>query len=225
MLHITMRLFQDIVEAEAKPIYLPQGPRALFFTAGNAHLENATQSLFLNEGLGMTDEAEMTIRPGQNGYTAYRWEVLPEKWSSHTSELHSAPQSESKQLLEAEFELDDRYSWLIRLDRVSFPAGGTAWTHLHQGPGIRVCTKGEITIDMKGNSSTYTPNQPWAEFGVLPVLAPTTNQESTEFLRCFLLPSQNRGESSLRIMHAEDRAKGNTQKYHVFSESILSRIS
>lgn len=221
MLHPTLFAHQDVLEPGCPPIHLPAQPQAFFVVDGWVHLEEPEATLYLSGGHGLVTTGQVTVVAGSAGATIWRWALVDSAHADQGAALRSAPQATSEMLLSSELDLDERYDWLMRLDRVSFPAGGTAWTHLHQGPGIRVCAKGEITIETEGKSSTYQPGQAWAEKGVAPVLAPTTEAESTEFIRCFLLPTQNRGRSSLRIISAEDRAKGNTQSYHIFSERLL----
>jgi hypothetical protein len=117
--------------------------------------------------------------------------------------------------------LDRNIHWLMRCDTVTFPPGGIAYQHLHQGPGIRITREGEITIETKGESTTYGPGQAWGEDGFLPVYASTTTEMSTTFVRCFILPRLTLGTSSIRIISPEDRARGNTQRYHVLAERLL----
>lgn len=49
----------------------------------------------------------------------------------------------------------------MRCDRVDFPAGGEALTHVHQGPGIRCRLSGTIRIDAEGQSHSYGPGGAW----------------------------------------------------------------
>src|SRR5919202_2468220 len=109
----------------------------------------------------------------------------------------------------------------MRIDRVAFPPGGIAYTHVHQGPGIRCCRRGEIRIEVHGRASTYGPGEAWLERGFEPVLAPTTDHGETEFIRCFVLPRGCRGRSSIRYVLPEDAARPKRQSYHVFGERFI----
>lgn len=217
----TLRLFEDRISEGAKPIYLPAGARALYVVSGGVDLSDDRGSRYLTSGLAHTsDTATTLITDGET--VLWRWEL--DNGVDRTDEdffLRSAPMATSELKLKANFEFDNRYRWLIRCDTVTFPPGGVALTHLHQGPGIRITLRGEITIETEGHTTQHPAGSAWAEKGVLPVYAPTTESESTTFVRCFVLPSQLKGVSSIRIVRPEDWAKPNTQEYRVLSELIL----
>ncbi|SFO03629.1 hypothetical protein [Mycetocola miduiensis] len=220
----TLMLHEDVLPAHGQPVYLPRGTRAIFVREGSVHLDDDIASQYLSSAHGMVTTGELTIRAGASGARLWRWDLVEPAFADLPQTLRSAPATTSELKLKAAYDLDPRFTWLMRLDSVTFPAGGTAWTHQHQGPGIRICRDGEITIDTEGASSTYGPGEAWSEKGVVPVLAPTTPETSTTFIRCFLLPAHNRGASSFRVVLPEDRDKPNTQKYHVFSERVLSPV-
>jgi hypothetical protein len=119
-------------------------------------------------------------------------------------------------------ELDARQHWLMRCDKVEFPPGGIAHTHVHQGPGIRCCLHGEITIETLGTKHRHGPGDAWLELGHAPVLAPTTRERETAFIRCFVLPRACRGRSSIRYVNPEDMDKQKLQRYHVFGERFMA---
>ncbi|MER5439761.1 hypothetical protein [Streptomyces sp. NPDC002790] len=219
----TLLLFEDTLPAQARPVYLPAGDRAIYVRTGSVDVVDDAGSRFLWQRAAEVAGQELTLAAGDQDTVLWRWELAAEPDADEQRHrFRSAPETTSELKLRADFELDDRYTWLMRCDTVTFPPGGVALTHLHQGPGIRIVLDGEITIETEGTSRDYLPGQAWAEKGVLPVLAPTTERESTTFVRCFLLPKQNKGVSSIRIVQPEDRAKPNTQKYRVLAERTLS---
>jgi hypothetical protein len=217
-------LFEDRLPAGARPVYLPAGDRAIYVRTGSVNVVGDTSSQFLWEHCATTAGEELTLVADSQALVLWRWELAddadpdPERF-----QFRSAPEASSELKLAMTCDLDDRYTWLMRCDTVSFPPGGVALTHLHQGPGIRIVHSGEITIETEGASSTYRSGQAWAEKGVLPVYAPTTEDTSTMFIRCFLLPKQNKGASSIRIVRPEDRSKPNTQSYRILSERVMAR--
>lgn len=218
----TLRLYEDRLRAGAKPIYLPRGDRAIYVRSGECDFITDQHTQFLTDGLAVTSGDQLTIVNGDHDTVLWRWELDEgAERSDDDFTLRSAPQASTELKIKADFDFDDRYDWLLRCDTVTFPPGGIAWTHLHQGPGIRITLSGEITIETEGESHTHPAGSPWVEKGVLPVLAPTTEAESTTFVRCFVLPSQLKGVSSIRIVHPEDWQKPNTQKYRVLSERIM----
>lgn len=217
----TLRLYEDRVEDGAKPIYLPRQDRAIFVREGAAEFVTGSATQYLTAGLATTGGDEVTVRV--DGDTVlWRWELGS---ADSDDTLRSAPQATSELKIEEEIELDDRYAWLMRCDTVSFPAGGVAFTHVHQGPGVRILHQGQIAIEIGGERAVYNPGEAWLERGIDPVLAPTTPEEPTSFVRCFILPQHCRGQSSLRIVTPEDRERTNTQSYRVLSErSIDPRV-
>ena len=60
---------------------------------------------------------------------------------------------------------------LMRADRVDFPPRGIAYTHTHQGPGIRVLLRGRFRVETNGHTLELEPGEPWFERGPDPVYA------------------------------------------------------
>ncbi|KLJ00541.1 hypothetical protein WQ56_08805 [Luteimonas sp. FCS-9] len=135
--------------------------------------------------------------------------------------LPSAPSTRTTLKLEAPIALDRGFEWLMRCDEVGFPPAGVALTHVHQGPGIRICAEGEIEIETQGRLQRHGPGEAWFELGPAPVLAPTTEREPTRFVRCFLLPRQLKGRSSIRYVRQEDADAPKVQTYRVFAERYV----
>ncbi|MBK1787950.1 hypothetical protein [Prauserella cavernicola] len=214
-------LFEDTIPAHARPVYLPEGDRSVYVRSGSVEAISDTASQFLWEGSAHTSGTELTLASEDQDAVLWRWE-LGDTSEADDYAFRSAPETTSTLKLAADLELDDRYTWLMRCDTVTFPPSGEAFTHLHQGPGIRITREGEITIETEGAEHVHGPGDAWAEKGVVPVYASTTAESSTTFVRCFVLPKQVKGVSSLRIVRPEDRAKANTQKYRVLAERIMS---
>ncbi len=148
-----------------------------------------------------------------------RWEVARDDGGDGL--LRGAPHCTSAAKLAAEIDLDPGFGWLMRCDKVSFPKGGIAYTHIHQGPGIRCCLEGRIRIETQGQSHSYGPGEAWFENGSDPVLAPTSEETETTFVRCFILPRGNKGRSSIRYVLREDAAKPKSQRYRVLGERFI----
>ena len=124
-------------------------------------------------------------------------------------------------LMSADVDLDDG-PWIMRLDRIDFEPGGTAYRHTHPGPGIRYLLFGEITIDSEGAEHTYGPGQPWFERGPDPVLATTAAGEPSAFVRVMLLPVEYAGQRTIRYVDPADAEKPKTQKARIFLEHPVS---
>ncbi len=111
--------------------------------------------------------------------------------------------------------------WLMRCDSVWFPAGGCAYTHTHQGPGIRCLLYGSIRIDTGGVSTTYAPGQAWFESGPEEVFAQADAARPTRFIRVMILPNALLGQSSIQYVRVEDRDKPKVQRYHRYCDSHI----
>ncbi|MEU1980829.1 hypothetical protein [Nocardia sp. NPDC019395] len=217
----TMFLFEDHLPAGTKPVYLPRENRSIYVVSGGLDIRSDDSTRYLREGSALVADEELALHATEVDSIIWRWELAGAASDEAAHTLRSAPQTTSELKLTATFELDDRYTWLMRCDTVTFPPGGIAWTHLHQGPGIRITRSGEITIETEGTTKVHGPGSAWAEKGVVPVYAPTTEKDGTTFVRCFLLPKQNMGASSIRFVHPEDNEKINTQKYRVLMERVI----
>ena len=126
-------------------------------------------------------------------------------------------------LLSAEVDLDDATEWLMRCDRVDFEPGGIAYRHVHPGPGIRYLLFGAITIDSLGAEHTLGPGEAWFERGPDPVLATTSADEPSAFVRVMLLPVQFAGQRTIRYVEPADADKPKTQRATIFLEQPVVR--
>jgi hypothetical protein len=219
--NLSLRLYEDTLAANAPPVYLPATPRAIYVREGGATLETGLGGRWVDAGAAEVTEDVVTISVGSEPTVLWRWELV--EGSIAVSEaLPSAPSAGTQVKLVADVVLDDRFQWLMRCDSVSFPPGGVALTHVHQGPGIRICLSGEIRIETNGSVGTYPPGCAWFEEGPLAVLAPTTDMSPTTFVRCFLLPRELKGKSSIRYVRAEDAQAPKVQTYRVYAERYIS---
>src|SRR5262249_17827370 len=117
---------------------------------------------------------------GKDGAEIYRWELR--RGAGAGSALRS------------ELKLDPKAAYVIRCDRVDFPARGIAYTHTHRGPGIRCLLSGEIRIKVAGREHLVRPGEAWFEAGPDPVLALASESEPTAFARVMVLPAELRGK-------------------------------
>ena len=110
---------------------------------------------------------------------------------------------------------------LMRGDSVAFPPGGCAYTHVHQGPGIRCMIEGGIRIDTRGRSTSYGPGGAWYETGPDPVFAQAAADNPSRFIRVMILPRALIGKSSIQYVKAEDKDKPKTQSYKVYADAPI----
>jgi quercetin dioxygenase-like cupin family protein len=107
----------------------------------------------------------------------------------------------------------------MRCDRVDFPPGGVAYTHIHPGPGIRCVLHGSIRIEAGGASHEYGPLEPWFESGPEPVFAAASEAEETAFVRVLLLPAEWEGKRTIRYVDPADAERPKTQRATVYLEA------
>jgi hypothetical protein len=110
---------------------------------------------------------------------------------------------------------------LIRNDSVSFPPGGCAFLHRHQGPGIRCLIDGGIRIDTEGHSTSYGPGGAWFEAGPEPVFAQAAGDRPSRFIRVMVLPPRLKGASSIAYVNAADKDKPKSQKYKGYIDEVM----
>ena len=220
MQRLVLRLLEDRVPANGDPVYLPAiAARTLYVIEGDATVEAATGCIHHAQGSAWIGDSAVAVLPGGQGARLVRWElVVP---SEDDGVLRAAPQCASAVANSAAIELDPGFGWLMRCDRVSFPKGGVAYTHIHQGPGIRYCLEGGIRIESEGHVNSYGPGEAWFEIGSSPVLAPTSPDAETSFVRCFILPRSCKGRSSIRYVRPEDASKPKVQRYRVLGERFI----
>ena len=220
MARYLFRLIEDILPPSCAPIYLPPATRAVYVVDGAATIEFEAGATHQDQDSAWIGCEPIAGVAGPQGARLWRWELVSAATTADGL-LTASPGAQSALKLAAPIDLDPSQQWLIRCDRVNFPPGGVALTHVHQGPGIRCCLKGEITIEAGGDRSVHGPGEAWLELGYEPVLAPTTEREATSFIRCFVLPRACKGRSSIRYVLPEDAAKPKSQTYRVYGERFF----
>ena len=218
---LNLRLNADFLPEAGDPVFLPAAERALFVAEGAVTVEWEQGARLCEEGGAFLGEEALALLPGPAGARLLRFELIG-VGASDGGALRAAPAAASEQKLAVDVTLDPGFGWLMRLDLVGFPKGGVAYTHLHQGPGIRYCLEGAITIESEGASHTYREGEAWFESGTAPVLAPTSKDSETRFLRCFVLPRQCKGRSSIRYVRPEDAKRPKPQRYKILGERFIA---
>lgn len=217
MSRVILRLLEDHLPVD-DPVYFPALNRACYVLDGDLVVEFASGCALHESGSAWVGSGAIALLPGPHGARLLRWELTA---TETPGLMHAAPRCSSVVKLAAELDLVDGFDWLMRCDEVAFPKGGVAYTHMHQGPGIRVCLEGRIRIETEGRTQEYGPGEAWFESGSAPVLAPTSETEATRFVRCFVLPRACKGRSSIRYVLAEDVAKPKAQRYKVLAERFI----
>jgi len=123
-------------------------------------------------------------------------------------------------LLAEQVEVGD--GWLMRHDRIDFPAGGIAYRHTHPGPGIRYLLSGSVRIESGGEKHEYGPGEAWFESGPEPVLAMASDTEDSAFVRVLLLPPEWAEKRTIRHVDPADDERPRLQRATVFGEQLIA---
>lgn len=214
-MHPVLRLYEDVLSSARNVEFcLPPQPRFIFVVQGGALIDDKE----LTAGEAWQGQGTVTIRPGTQGVTCWRWELARGEQGSTTA---NAPGMATHEKLSAYLETLPKGELLMRGDSVAFPPGGCAYTHVHQGPGIRCLIEGGLRIDTHGRSTSYGPGGAWYETGVDPVFAQAATDTASRFIRVMILPRALIGKSSIRYVKDEDKEKPKTQSYKIFADAPI----
>ena len=223
-----LRLYTDTRAAGTTAAPLPPLPRAIYVVSGSAIVRAAGQAASLEVNSAWCGSSAPAVTAGNSGVRLLRWELL------RTDALHQHAMHEQVMVaqqgdeamppptLAQEITLDPASEYLMRCDRVGFPAGGAALTHVHQGPGIRALLSGSIRIDSEGASHSYAPGEAWFEAGPQPVYAAASRESTTAFVRVMILPRACHGKSSIRYVRPADADQPKSQTYQIFADEFIT---
>ena len=215
-MHPVLRLYEDVLSnAETVEFSLPPLARFIFVVHGSAMIGEQS----LNDGESWQGERAVIIKPGPRGVTCWRWELTR---GDQGSTVAAAPGMMTHEKLTAFLETIPKGDLLMRGDSVSFPPGGCAYTHVHQGPGIRCVIEGGLRIDTHGRSTSYGPGAAWYETGPDPVFAQAAADRPTRFIRVMILPRALQGQSSIRYVKDEDKDKPKMQQYKIYADAPIT---
>jgi len=217
----TLRLYEDCLGAKATPT-APLGGlnRVLYARDGLASVENATTSATLSQNSAFFSAEDMSIRAGAEGARILRYELQSQ--TGTTDGRLAGDHVTSRLVLEAKMPLEPGEDYLIRCDRVNLPPGGIAYTHTHQGGGIRCLLNGGFIVETEGHRTEIAPGEAWYEAGPAPVLAWAPDDRVGHFSRVMILPRSLLGKSSLSYVNPEDADKPKLQNYTVFIDRFIS---
>ena len=202
-----LELIEDRLGA-GESVSLPATNRIVYVVEGEAEAQvgGATERITPNEARHYS--GGVTLRAGDGGARLWRWE-LSSRGQGGLSKLRAA------------IPIDEDADYLMRCDRVDFPLGGVAYTHTHQGPGIRCLYMGEFDVTVDEKTKHLLPGEAWFEAGPDPVYAEASKTELTAFIRVMVLPRRLLGQSSIRYVKSEDADKPKTQTYTVFVDQPI----
>lgn len=209
----TLQFFRDQLPAGASLPMADALPRVLYLRSGSLTVRSAGVVATLGPNSAWHGSQACDVATGKEGAEIYRWELR-----------HDTGQDGETCALQAALALDPSRKYLMRCDRVDFPPGGIAYTHTHQGGGIRCLLTGEIRVQVTGREHLVRPGEAWFEAGPDPVLALASATEPTAFARVMILPAELRGKSSIRYVLAEDLDKPKRQTYQLFVDEPVDCV-
>ena len=210
-----LRLVEDVMAAGARLEWPADGVHRVLYVV---HGEIDAGQGRMGDDQAVLVSAAGRVTAAACGATVWRYELAPE--GAPVVALDGASGA-TREKLRA------RLSWpvadevLIRADSVSFPPGGCAFLHTHQGPGIRCLIDGGIRIDATGHSASFGPGAAWFESGPDPVFAQAAMDRPSRFIRVMVLPAALLGRSSIAYVNAEDREKPKSQSYKGYVDQII----
>ena len=206
-----LRLTIDRLAAGAEPgASLPAATRACYVAEGMASFrtDGITGTASANSAFFAT--VALDVSAGKDGAVILRYE------------LHRAGgEPPGDVTLEAGLVLDEADGYLLRCDKVELPPGGIAYTHTHQGGGIRCLVEGGFNVEVAGSTTTIEQFGAWFEAGPDPVYAWAGDDRPGHFSRVMILPRRLKGKSSLRYVKPEDADKLKLQSYTVFLDEFI----
>jgi quercetin dioxygenase-like cupin family protein len=219
MAKYVLRLFDDRIGVKAQAA-LPAENRVIFIADGSATVSAGGSSATLSANSAFFSAAETTVTGGSEGAHILRYELVSVPESEHG--MLTGDNITSELLLDAAMELEPGDGYLMRCDRVDLPPGGIAYTHTHQGGGIRCLLRGEFHVETQGKKHVINPGEPWFEAGPDPVLAWAPDHKPGHFSRVMILPKALKGKSSISYVKAEDAAKPKLQRYTIFVDDFIT---
>jgi hypothetical protein len=212
----TLRLYTDRLGPGATDALAPSN-RTIYVAEGTAIIRGGGSAASLGANSAWQGNAGISITAGPGGARLLRWDL-----SAGGPALLTGANLKSELTLEAEPRIEQGVVYLMRCDRVDFPPGGVAFTHTHQGSGIRCLQSGRIRIETEGHDFRIDPGGAWFETGSDPVFAETWPDGPSHFIRVMILPRPIRGKSSIRYVNAQDQDKPKSQKYQVFVDEPIA---
>lgn len=193
--------------------------RVVYCVSGDATLSARDAKTPITEDEAWFGAGDVSLASGPEGACLWRWELVAPGAPDGTlrgNGIKSVPAGDY------ELELDDSAEWLMRCDRVSFPAGGEALTHVHAAPGVRCQLTGSLRVDSQGRRVRAWPGDSWVEHGPDEVYAKASSRSPSSFVRVMIIPAAYRGRPTITYVRPEDASKPKSQTYKRYLEHAIA---
>jgi hypothetical protein len=208
-----LRLYEDRLPAAGR-LRLPALNRVLYVRQGAVAVTSSAGAARVAEGQAWHGAVACEVAASEKGTAVLRYELS----------RGAAPVGggDAKVLLEHAIGLDPRAEYLMRADRVDFAPGGVALPHRHRGGGIRCLIAGALDVTVgDAPARRIAPGGAWFESGREPVLAVSSKDEETSFIRVAILPREIRGRTSIMYVNPADAERGRPRTYTVFVDEPI----
>ena len=214
-----LRLLEDAIESGgAIAPALVACKRVLYVVEGSMRVAGKAREWQANSAWFGTGPC--TVQAGEEGVRLWRWELVESAVSDEGLAAGSGVRSSAK--MHDEIELDSQGEYLMRCDRVDFPLGGIAYTHIHAGAGTRCLLQGALKVLLDdGEEKFVEPGGAWFERGPDPIYAQASEEVLTSFIRAMVLPRSYQGKSSITYVKAEEADKPKRQEYTRFVDEFI----
>ena len=216
-----LRLYTDVlIEKATLGAPLPAGNRGIFVAGGMATVSDDGGSATLSANSARFSTHPVSVTAGADGARLLRYELVAGN-AKDDDGLATGDGVTSTHKLSAKVDLEPGDGYLWRCDRVDIPPSGIAYTHVHQGPGIRCLLEGGFIVETDGKTHHIAAGEPWFEAGPIPVLAWAPDDKPGNFSRVMILPRALKGKSSISYVNDEDKDKPKRQKYTIFLDQFI----
>ncbi len=221
MTRYALRLMEDQLAADIEAAAsLPAVNRVVYVVEGEVTITAADEVTEVSANAAWYGAGSCTISRASHDARLWRWELMSLGVQYNGRLVGKAAVSTEK--LRHEVTLDPERQYLMRCDRVDFPPGGIAYTHTHQGPGIRCLLLGEFAVQVHGRRRIMQPGEAWFESGPDPVYAAASDAGPAAFARVMILPRVLKGKSSIHYVKPEDQDKPKLQRYTMFLDEDIA---
>jgi quercetin dioxygenase-like cupin family protein len=212
----TLRLCEDTLSAAGRGA-LGALNRVLYVHRGGVAVASPPREARLAEGEAWHGAGASQIVAGEAGAAVLRYELV-----RGAAPLERLAGGTTAVLLEHAIDLDPGAEYLMRADRVDFTPGGVALPHRHRGGGIRCLLAGALEVTVgEAPPRKVAPGGAWFESGREPVLAVSSKDEPTSFVRVAILPREIRGRTSIMYVDPKDAERGRPRTYTVFVDEPI----
>jgi hypothetical protein len=213
-----LRIYHDHL-VEGGEAMLAAERRVIYCVAGDVELSSEGRNVRLCEDEGFFSNQKVVVRGGSEGACLWRWELVQPNTVAGEIQCQGIKSTNAG---DYKIELDTSVKRLMRLDRVSFPLGGEALTHIHAAPGVRCQLTGSLLVDTLGGHRRMWPGDTWVEHGPDPVYARGSKVHLSGFVRVMIVPEEYKGRSTITYIRPDDKDKPKFQSYKRYLEEPIS---